>query len=244
MLNIVITGAAMGLGEYLAGRLSAEENFQVIGIDRVRKDDLKPSVREFFSKYYEFDLTYTAKIPGLIDDIYRDFNEIDVFINNAGLKTFGKLSELTDETIQNTIIVNYITPAIIIKSLLNKMLKSGKGIIINISSNAAFQGYSEGSIYCSSKSALNTFTEAINDEISQNPNIKIYTLCPSTILTKELLEKHPQVNPDKYISTGKVYKIIERLIKNGSNKKIIPIIPFRQTLKYIIQDIKKIFKGI
>jgi short-subunit dehydrogenase len=239
MLNIAITGAAMGLGESLAERFSKEGNFRVIGIDRVKKDDLRPTVKVFFSKYYEFDLTCSTKIPGLIDDIYRDFNEIDVFINNAGLKTFGKLTDMADEAIPNTLNVNFIAPAIIIKSLLNRMHKSGKGIIINISSNAAFQGYSEGSIYCSSKSALNTFAEAINDEISLISNIKIYTLCPSTILTKELHEKYPRANSDKYVSTGRIFKEIERLLKKGSKKKIIPIISFRQSLKHIINDIKR-----
>ena len=244
MLNIVITGVARGLGECLAERLSAETNSQIIGIDKIKKAELKPSVKDLFTKYYEFDLTCTAKIPGLIDDIYRDFKKIDVFINNAGLKTFGKLSDITDETIQNTINVNYIAPVIIIKNLLKRMLISGKGIIINISSNAAFQGYKEGSIYCSSKSALNTFTEAINDEVLHNPNIKIYTLCPATIITKEFLEEHPQVDPVKYISTKRVYRVVERLIKKGSEIKIIPIILFRQRMKYSIQDIKKILKGI
>jgi len=242
--NIVVTGVAKGLGEYIAKRLSKESDSRVIGIDRVKNDDLKPDVKDIISKYYEFDLTCSANINGLIDEIYSDINDIDVFINNAGLKTFGKLTNITDETIKNTIEVNYIAPVIIIKNLLSRMLKSGKGIIINISSNAAFQGYSEGSIYCSSKTALNTFTDAINEEISENKRIKVYTLCPSTILTKELLEKYPEANPNKYISTERVYKKIDRLIKKGSNKKIIPIISFSQTMKYYFRNIRKVFKGI
>ena len=237
-MNIVITGSGQGLGAFLVQKLARIESSRIIGIDIRKYKDIDPFLKPLFYKYYEADLSLLDTIPGLLEKIKSEISDIDVFINNAGLKVFGALEDLSIETIEKTFFVNSLAPIVIVKSLLTGMNSSGRGIIINISSNAGFKGYEGGSIYCSSKAALNIFTEAISDEFRLRPDIEIYTICPSTIFTQEIAETYPDANPKNYIQPEKIFLEIQRLIKRGSRHRIIPVITYRQALKNILSAFK------
>jgi short-subunit dehydrogenase len=238
-MKVVITGAANGLGEFLAKRFFEIENCQVIGVDITKFKDLNTSVKPLFTKYYESDLARLENLPALIEKIIYESSGIDVFINNAGLKVFRSLSDLNIETVEKVFRVNSLAPIVIIKTLLSRIKPPERCTIINISSNAGFKGYKGGSIYCSSKAALNVFTEAVVDEYKGNSKIEIYTICPSTIFSKEISDNFPDVNPQNYIQPEKVFLEIQKLTTKGSGRKIIPIISIKQALKYAIDSFGK-----
>jgi short-subunit dehydrogenase len=237
-MNIVITGAGQGLGAFLVQSFASVEGSRIIGIDNKKYTDIDPLLKPLFFKYYEADLELINSIPVLLEKIQSDLSVIDIFINNAGLKVFGNLEDLSIETIEKTFIVNSLAPIVIVKSLLTEINSSSRCVIINISSNAGFKGYKGGSIYCSSKAALNIFTEAIVDEYRQRPDIDIYTICPSTIFTQEIAEKYPEANPKNYIQKEKIFQEIQRLINRGSKRKIIPITTFKQTIKRVLNILR------
>lgn len=227
------------LGCYLSSRFAKLPYVSVIGIDIQPYYKLPDDLKDSLHNYYEFDLKNTSQIPELIDRIKKEIGIPDIFINNAGLKTFSSLEDLGINVIEDTMRINYLAPVIFTKSLIRYMNDKGEGIIINISSNAAFQGYKYGSIYCSTKSALNLFAESVNDELSSTGNVRIFNICPSTIYTKEIEAANPGVNPEKYISRQRVFAEILNIIKNKPSYSIIPVISKRQKLKYIFYDIKK-----
>ncbi|MGD0342429.1 MAG: SDR family oxidoreductase [Bacteroidales bacterium] len=237
-MNIVITGAAEGLGAFLVERFSKTRNCNVVGIDIKKFNEIDILLKPLFYKYFEYDLNKLEGIPTLIKEIISEISDIDLLINNAGLKTFGTLENLSIETIISTFQVNSLAPIIIARSLINRMNSSGMSIIINISSNAGFKGYKYGSIYCASKAALNIFTEAISDEGRLGPDIKIYTICPSTIFTKEIAQKYPDANPNNYIQPEEIFQEIQKIIRTGSKLRIIPILSYKQILKYSIDGFR------
>jgi short-subunit dehydrogenase len=239
-MNVLVTGAAKGLGAYLIGRFAENPENNTIGIDIFKQEDIHPEIIECTTQYYQFDLRNYYNLPILINTILDEFGTIDLCVNNAGLKTFGDLSTLKDSIIYDTIFVNYVAPIIIIKSLLEKLKKHDAGaMIINISSNAGFRGYKKGTAYCSSKAGLNIFTEALNQELPRDGQIKVYNLCPSTIYTGELKAKYPLADPKNYILPKQIYDAIIRILENPPKTHIVPIISFRETIKYVIYDLKR-----
>lgn len=239
-MNVIITGAAKGLGAYLVRKFAENQENSIIGIDVLNREDLQQDLVDMINHYYQFDLRNYLEIPNLVANISNHAKRIDLWINNAGLKTFGKLNKLEESLICDTIFVNYLTPILVSKCLLEKFKKQDEGgMIINISSNAAFKGYSGGSIYCGSKAGLNITTESIFQELNEFDNIGIYNICPSTIYTGEIKRKFPKANPKNYVSEERIYHEICRIIKTPPSISIIPVFSLRQNLKHILRDLKR-----
>lgn len=84
----VITGAAQGLGQKMAGTVASKgANVALIDVDHAR---LKDSVR-LCSKPglkvidYVADVTDELSIAALFDKVVKDFGSVDLIINNAGM---------------------------------------------------------------------------------------------------------------------------------------------------------------
>lgn len=236
----IITGVAQGLGKFLAESL-ATNNIKIIGIDKVSYSDIKNKMK--LEDYYCFDLRDIDKIPNLIKNILKKFPQIDILINNAGIKYFSLFEDINnDNTISDVITVNYVAPILLIKHILPVMKKNKFGRIINIASNAAFTGYIKGTIYNSSKSGLKVFGEALAKELSTD--ITINTICPATIATEEYKKKYPKFNFKKLIQPEEVVQVIENLIQSNINDKVIPLISIKSEVRYLLEDIKKHIKWL
>ena len=117
------------------------------------------------------------------------------------------------------------------------MRKNKFGRIINISSISAFNGYKTGSLYCSTKSALLPFAEALSKELEEeNNNITINTICPDSFVTirGEKLEDFDKI-------TGKIKERIREIIDGNGNGKVYNIFPFRSRIRYILSSLKKLW---
>ena len=110
------------------------------------------------------------------------FNEI-IFINNAGIiepiKKIGEFSNNVD--IYNHININYVSPSIIINSLVKLIENNMKLKILNITSGAAERPIEGWSLYCSTKKATKMFLDVLNEE---NNKVVIKHIDPGVIDTE------------------------------------------------------------
>ena len=177
---IIITGTTSGLGLALVNKLILEKDFDIISISRK-----KPKI-EKNSKFKHLNVDL-SKFPD-IDILNRLESEISAykkvfFINNAftidPIKKFGAIS---NEEIQAALLVNVITPTIIINRIVqicqNKELK-----IINISSGAAKKPIDSWSIYSSSKAYMNMLFESIQNDYLAVSSIRAFDFEPGVIDT-------------------------------------------------------------
>lgn len=234
--TVLITGCTQGLGLFLSKEFRKDGYF-VIGVDRHKRNDLINSRVAYVDEYFYCDLSELDSITQLVHEVFAKY-KIGILINNAGIKTQSILSDYSDEKFHEIMKVNFFAPVKLCKVMLPFFNGQGFGRIINISSNASFWGYHNGTAYCSSKSALTTFSQSLAYELPLG--ITINSINPATIFTEEFMKESQIVSKGEYILPIWVYKTIIRLINGNYNGKVIAMISLRRTLSYIFH-LSKLF---
>ncbi|HLF28290.1 MAG TPA: SDR family oxidoreductase [Anaerolineae bacterium] len=163
MLNdtvVLITGGSRGLGRALAQAFAAEDA-QVMIAARQGADleSTQGEIEAAGGKVLSFsaDMTQPQDIAHVVKTIIERFGRIDVLINNAG--TLGPaprpaLLDTDPDALLETFRVNTVGPLRVTQAVLPYMLKQGRGLVINVTSDAARGAYPEWGAYGASKAAL------------------------------------------------------------------------------------------
>lgn len=155
MKIVVITGANRGLG-YGIAKSFAEKGYKVIGLNRTL-------CGEEWLEEIQCNLIHKKEIKDSINEIIRRYGKIDILINNAGIRRFDEISEITEQDWQDSININLSAPLWLIQHTVSS-LKQSKGLIIFIGSHAGEYYFERGVAYSSTKSALHAMAEtAIQD---------------------------------------------------------------------------------
>ena len=138
--------------------------------------------------FYEEDISKIENIKKLKYDIKNKIGIVDIIINNAAIMNKGKLLlELSDYEIENIFNVNILSQIWICREFLPDMIKKNKGHIVNVSSTLGLFGAYKLTDYCTTKFAVNGFTEALRVELKTlNPDnkIEVSLVCPFHVKTK------------------------------------------------------------
>jgi short-subunit dehydrogenase len=171
---IIVTGASSGIGLSIAQYLG-QKGHKVYGISRSK-------VHEKNVKSIQADVTKFEELKEAYQEIYDIEGRIDVLINNAGMGISGSVEDTSHTDANYLMDVNYMGVFLSTKAVLPLMRRSGGGKIFNMSSVASKLAIPFQSFYSSSKAAINTFSEALANEVSPF-NIKICILMPGDIRT-------------------------------------------------------------
>ena len=154
---VVITGASSGIGLETANFLH-KKGYKVYGIARRDMADV-----DF--EFIKADVCNGEQIKQALQFVFEKEQKIDVVINNAGMGTSGAV-EHTEKTRAETIFdVNTLACMDICSMAIDYLRKSGGGKIINISSVAAVAAIPFQSYYSATKSAIETFSLALYNEV-------------------------------------------------------------------------------
>lgn len=216
MKNVIITGAANGVGKSIA-QLLKNENLILLDID---KKNLKKLSLKGNSKYYLCDVSDDEQIINVINDISQNYETIDCLINCAGMWISGDMSK-TEEPIYNEMNdLNRIKKVIdtnifgvigMIKSIFPIMKKQGYGQIININSQSGVMCEPPFPIYNATKQSTNAFRKAIQNDLAQN-NIKITDVCPGLIQT-DFYKRANNELPSNVMDTGLTPEDVANTVK-------------------------------
>ena len=181
---ILITGATSGIGRATAIRF-ANVGARLILCGR-RKEKLDVLVKDLGENHQSliFDVRDKKAVFKAIESLPKEFKKIDVLINNAG-NAHGMDSAQTanlddwDAMIDGNVKgLMYVT-----KAVLPQMLEAKKGQIINLGSIAGKEVYPNGSVYYSSKFAVDAFTNGLR--IDLNPfKIRVSAVHPGLVETE------------------------------------------------------------
>lgn len=180
----LVTGATAGIGASFA-RLLASKGYDLILVARneARLHENAQLLKAEFgvtSEILRADLANTQELKLVENRIKSATNPIDVLINNAG---FGikKSFLLSDEDAEQQLLdVLVKTPMRLMHAVLPAMKSRNTGIIINVSSVAAWM---TGGSYSAAKSYLTVLSESLHTELS-GTNIKVLALCPGFTRTE------------------------------------------------------------
>ncbi len=181
---VVVTGAAKGIGSYIA-KAYAESGATVVLLD---KDTTGQEVAEGIvaqggkASFAAIDLACAQSIPTVFQNILNNYNRIDILINNAGLVVRKSPYQLTIEEWDQVINVNLRAPFICAREAALGMRKAGGGSIVNISSTRAYMSEANTESYSASKGGLNALTHAL--ALSLAPDyIRVNSVSPGWIET-------------------------------------------------------------
>lgn len=188
MKNVLITGAAGGIGKAIAKAFaqsgynialhynSSEENALAI------KSELE-SLYGIKAIHYKADLAKNEETELLAQRVLSEFGSIDVLINNAGIACQELFQLCPDEKAKEIFDINIMSMMKLTKEILPHMIKNHSGRIINISSMWGICGASCEVHYSASKAAVIGFTKALSKEVGPS-GITVNCVAPGFIDTK------------------------------------------------------------
>ncbi|PIA88797.1 putative oxidoreductase [Cercospora beticola] len=194
--TIVITGASSGIGKATAQEFArtSPKNLKIVLTAR-RVDALKQLAADINKEVgdgvkvlpVQLDVSKPEEVKQFIPNLPQEFQDIDVLVNNAGLvKGVDKAGEIKDEdiTVQfATNVTGLINMTQEVLKVMKKKGESGAGDIINIGSIAGREPYPGGSIYCATKAAVRSFTDAMRKELIAT-RIRVIEIDPGQVETE------------------------------------------------------------
>lgn len=97
----------------------------------------------------------------------EELDQLDIFINNAGVSIPEQIDLLNKENLEKTLNVNLVAPTLLLKFVAKNMQRQQCGKIVNISSIAGIVAKNKASAYSSSKAALNGLTRAAAVDLAE-----------------------------------------------------------------------------
>ena len=210
---ILVTGGSSGIGRSICEFLDAK-GYKVYGTSRNPGNYPDSKV-----DLLELDVSDITSINFCLEELMTREGRIDVLINNAGAGIAGPVEEVPGLEIRKNFDVNFFGPLNLIKSVLPVMREQGEGLIINITSIAAYMGLPYRGIYSAGKAALEVITEALRMEV-KDFNIKITNIAPGDFATNIAFGRyHVPVRDDSPYSGsyGKVRKAIDADVDGGND---------------------------
>ncbi|KAK3174381.1 hypothetical protein OEA41_001625 [Lepraria neglecta] len=194
--TVVVTGASSGIGKSTAMEFARTSPKSLKLILTARRIDTLKQVAEQIKKEVgsgvqvlpvKLDISKPSEVKGFVNSLPAEFKEIDVLVNNAGLvKGTAKAPDILEEDIEvmmATNVTGLINMTQAIMPIFKKREDGGRGDIINIGSIAGREGYPGGSIYCATKAAVRTFTDALRRELIAT-RIRVMEVDPGQVETE------------------------------------------------------------
>lgn len=202
----LVTGASIGLGASIITKF-ASNNYDVI-ITYVNHEkeaiDLK---NELISKYnikclaIKCDISNEKEIDEMYNTILKEFGNIDVLVNNAGIAIDTTFDMKTKENFIKTLEVNLVGMFLVTRKFGDLMFNNKSGKIINISSTNGIDTYYEYSLdYDASKAAVINMTHNLANHYA--PYLNVNTVCPgwiNTPMNKNLDDDYKKVEESKIL---------------------------------------------
>jgi NAD(P)-dependent dehydrogenase (short-subunit alcohol dehydrogenase family) len=163
--TILITGASSGFGRETA-KIFQQQGWNVVATMRSPENEQGLNGLENVL-VIRLDVQDAASIQNAIKETLLRFGSIDILLNNAGFGLMGVFESATPEQIQKQYAVNVFGLMDVTRAVLPQMRQQGSGTIINISSFGGQVGLPFGSLYNSSKFAVEGFSESLSHEVSQ-----------------------------------------------------------------------------
>ena len=176
-LSALVTGAGRGIGRGCALAL-ARAGAEVVGVSRTEAE-LESLVDEMGGgSYLVLDMTDAQAVRRVI----RELPALDVLVNNAGWNRPQHVLDVDDGTLDAMLELNLRSVFVAAQAAAARMVDSGGGSIINMSSQMGHVGGPLRSVYCMTKWGVEGMTRAMAVDLAQR-NVRLNTVAPTFVST-------------------------------------------------------------
>lgn len=183
----IITGGSRGIGKGIAEvfakhganvafTYSSSEEAALALENQLTKEGIK-------AKAYKSDAANYQQSQQLAEEVVKEFETIDILINNAGITKDNLLMRISEEDFDQVIEVNLKSVFNMTKAVQRTMLKQRQGSIINMSSIVGVKGNAGQTNYAASKAGIIGFTKSVALELGSR-NIRCNAIAPGFIETE------------------------------------------------------------
>jgi short-subunit dehydrogenase len=184
--RILVTGASSGIGAALAPQLAAKG--ATVGVVARRRERLEQVLAECTphapeSRLWATNLGDLDAAHEVVKEAEAAWGGVDVLVNNAAIPTRLRLEKLTPAQLEETMRVNFLSPAFMTLALLPAMLSRGDGLIVNVSSTGGRIPIEGEPAYCASKFALAGWSETMRLDL-EGTGVDVKLVLPGPIDTE------------------------------------------------------------
>jgi NAD(P)-dependent dehydrogenase (short-subunit alcohol dehydrogenase family) len=180
--RVFITGGASGLGLELSKRFAGagwavgifDRNGHQLAKARTALNKARKNARALA---LEGDVTDRDSVDAAVAEFVKFAGTPDILINSAGVAAGGEFRRMSMDDFVWVMAVNFLGPVTLCQALLPAMRRRKSGLIINISSAAAFVSSPSMSVYSASKAALLSLSETLAGELASD-NIQVSVAMP------------------------------------------------------------------
>ena len=197
---ILVTGSTGGLGREVARRLAAGGAHVIVhGRNVERGNSLVREIEESgtgSARFYRADFGSLANVRELAEAIRRDYDRLDVLVNNAGILVSPNERPVSEDGHELHFQVNYLAGFLLTHLLMPLLEESAPARIVNVSSLSSAplefgnlmleDGYSTGRAYGQSKLAQVMFTISL-DERLEGTGITVNAIHPATFMDTDMV---------------------------------------------------------
>jgi NAD(P)-dependent dehydrogenase (short-subunit alcohol dehydrogenase family) len=183
---VIVTGGSRGMGKEIAFAVAKAGADVVIAS---RKFDNCAAVAEQISDEtgrqampYAVHVGRWDECEPFVDAVYERFGKVDVLFNNAGMSpTYDKLSDVNEKMFDSVVNLNFKGPFRLAVLVGERMVATGGGSIINVSSSGSIRPMGGIVPYAGAKAALNAMSAGLAQAFG--PSVRVNTLMPGTFMT-------------------------------------------------------------
>ncbi|WP_018548199.1 SDR family oxidoreductase [Streptomyces sp. LaPpAH-108] len=160
----VVTGAARGVGELLARKLSARgATVALVGLE---EEALKAATERLHGEggYWYADVTDHEAMSRVAREVKERFGKVDIVVANAGVATGGPFADSDPVAWRRVIEVNLIGSAVTARAFL-PVLTESRGYLLQVASLAAMTPAPMMTAYCASKSGVEAYAHSLRAEV-------------------------------------------------------------------------------
>lgn len=183
--TVVVTGAASGLGREISHAFARRgANLALADVDSGNLEKVREELGAYGIRAYAqiVDVSVAPQMEGFCENVYREFGEVDVLCNNAGVSVGGRFQDITLEDWNWILGINLLGVIHGCHFFYPRMLRQGYGHIVNISSGIALSPLPGSIPYVTSKCAVLGFSEVLRAEAAAY-NVGVTAVCPGFVLT-------------------------------------------------------------
>jgi NAD(P)-dependent dehydrogenase (short-subunit alcohol dehydrogenase family) len=168
-LVAVVTGGASGIGAAIASAFAAKGATVAIA-------DLATAGG------YVCDVSDPVSVESTVAAVIEDFGRIDILVNSAGIARLAPAEDLSLEHWDSTIAINLKGTFLMCQTVGRHMLGAGRGVIVNMASQAASVAIEEHVAYCASKFGVVGITKVLATEWAGR-GVRVNSISPTVVLT-------------------------------------------------------------
>ncbi len=168
---VVVTGASGGVGRAVVQRFAKRSGMNLAliargakGLEGARREAEHAGAR---AMVIQADVSDAQAVNGAVEQIEHELGPIDIWINVAMTTVFGTFMKITPEDYKRVTEVTYLGYVYCTQSALKRMIPRHHGTIVQVGSSVAYRGIPLQTAYSGAKHAIQGFTEALREELTQ-----------------------------------------------------------------------------